>query len=119
MFLDAQKLGYGGGAYVEGGGGGGGGGGYFSSPQVYPGGQAMVGASALMPVYPFYQYLPQSQTMGLPAHVFSPPTPGPMFSGPALITKPASLAPNSGTLSLSPASSLQYNKKLKQLDRWV
>lgn len=80
----AQKLSYTGGSYMNG---------HFS--QVYPG-QAMVGANALMPMYPFYHFH-QSQTMGHPAHMFPPTTVGPMPTVPAIISKPASMAPNTGT----------------------
>ncbi|XP_022748025.1 probable RNA-binding protein ARP1 [Durio zibethinus] len=91
-----HKLSYSGGSYTNG---------HIS--QVYPAGQAMVGANALMPMYPFYHYH-QSQTMGFPAatHIF-PRTAGPINTVPAaaaaaataaIISKPAALiAPNSGT----------------------
>lgn len=62
--------------------------------QVYPG-QAMVGANTLMPMYPYYHYH-QSQTMGPPAHIFSPTTTGPIATVPAIMSKPASIAPNTG-----------------------
>ncbi|KAL5569238.1 hypothetical protein UlMin_025813 [Ulmus minor] len=79
-----HKLSYSGGAYMNG---------HFS--QVYPG-QAMMGANTLMPMYPLYHYH-QSHTMGLPAHMF-PTTGGPINSVPAIISKPASIAPNAGTV---------------------
>ncbi|EOY18527.1 RNA-binding family protein isoform 3 [Theobroma cacao] len=80
-----HKLSYTGGTYMNG---------PFS--QVYPG-QALVGANTLMPMYPFYHYH-QSQTMGLPAHVFPPTTAGPITTVPAaaIMSKPAAaMAPNS------------------------
>ncbi|XVF83308.1 hypothetical protein PTKIN_Ptkin16aG0476400 [Pterospermum kingtungense] len=89
-----HKLSYSGGSYMNG---------HFS--QVYPAGQAIVGANTLMPVYPFYHYHHQSQTMGLPAaaatHMFPPTTAGPITTIPtaAIISKPAAaaVAPNPGT----------------------
>ena len=87
-----QKLSYSGGSYMNG---------HFS--QVYPAGQAIVGANTVMPMYPFYQYH-QSQTMGLPAatHIFPPTTAGPIPTIPAAImSKPvAAIAPNSGNTPL-------------------
>ncbi|XP_034703218.1 probable RNA-binding protein ARP1 isoform X2 [Vitis riparia] len=80
-----HKLSYTGGSYMNG---------HFS--QVYPG-QAMVGANALMPMYPFYHFH-QSQTMGHPAHMFPPTTVGPMPTVPAIISKPSSMAPNTGAM---------------------
>ncbi|KAL4621359.1 hypothetical protein ACB092_06G221800 [Castanea dentata] len=80
-----HKLSYNGGTYMNG---------HYS--QVYPG-QAMVGANTLMPMYPYYHYH-QSQTMGLPAHIFSPTTTGPIATVPAIMSKPASIAPNTGTI---------------------
>ncbi|XP_059457812.1 probable RNA-binding protein ARP1 isoform X1 [Corylus avellana] len=80
-----HKLNYSGGSYMNG---------HFS--QVYPG-QAMVGGNTLMPMYPYYHYH-QSQTMGLPAHIFSPTTAGPIASVPAIMSKPASIAPTTGTM---------------------
>ena len=71
--------------------------GHFS--QVYPG-QPMVGGNTLMPMYPYYHYH-QSQTMGLPAHIFSPTTAGPIASVPAIMSKPASIAPTTGTHSFN------------------
>uniref|UniRef100_A0A2N9IKB0 RRM domain-containing protein n=1 Tax=Fagus sylvatica TaxID=28930 RepID=A0A2N9IKB0_FAGSY len=79
------KLSYNGGTYMNG---------HFS--QVYPG-QPIVGANTLMPMYPFYHYH-QSQTMGLPGHIFSPTTTGPIATVPAIMSKPASIAPNSGAV---------------------
>jgi hypothetical protein len=49
-----------------------------------------------MPMYPYYHYH-QSQTMGLPAHIFSPTAAGPIASVPAIMSKPASIAPTTGT----------------------
>ncbi|KAL0403434.1 UNVERIFIED_CONTAM: putative RNA-binding protein ARP1 [Sesamum radiatum] len=69
-----KKLGFSGGSYMNG--------------HFYPG-QAMVGANTLMPMYPLYHFH-QSQTMGLPAHMYSA---GPIPTGPALMSKPASIAP--------------------------
>ncbi|XP_028790651.1 probable RNA-binding protein ARP1 [Neltuma alba] len=75
-----QKLGYtGGGPYMNG---------YYSP--LYPS-QAMVGGNTLMPMYPLYQYH-QTHTMGLPAHIFQPPTAGHV----AIMSKPASITPNTG-----------------------
>ncbi|KAL7109491.1 hypothetical protein ACP275_06G178500 [Erythranthe tilingii] len=72
-----HKLGYNGGSYMNG---------HYS--QLYQG-QAMVGANTLIqPMYPLYFH--QSQTMGLPAHVYSPTPAGPI---PTLISKPTSIAP--------------------------
>lgn len=81
------KLSYTGGSYMNG---------HFS--QVYPG-QPIVGGNTLMPVYPYYHYH-QSQTMGLPAHVYSPTTGGPINTVPALMSKPASIAPNAVCLAV-------------------
>ncbi|KAK9283960.1 hypothetical protein L1049_012218 [Liquidambar formosana] len=80
-----HKLSYTGGSYMNG---------HYS--QVYPG-QHMVGANGLMPMYPLY-HLHQSQTMGLPAHIFPPTTAGPMASVPTIISKPTSMAPNAGAM---------------------
>ncbi|GMY08700.1 probable RNA-binding protein ARP1 isoform X1 [Fagus crenata] len=80
-----HKLSYNGGTYMNG---------HFS--QVYPG-QPIVGANTLMPMYPFYHYH-QSQTMGPPGHIFSPTTTGPIATVPAIMSKPASIAPNSGAV---------------------
>lgn len=82
-----HKLSYNGGTYMNG---------HFS--QVYPG-QPIVGANTLMPMYPFYHYH-QSQTMGLPGHIFSPTTTGPIATVPAIMSKPASIAPNSVCLAV-------------------
>uniref|UniRef100_A0A5B7BE33 Putative RNA-binding protein 38 isoform X2 n=1 Tax=Davidia involucrata TaxID=16924 RepID=A0A5B7BE33_DAVIN len=83
-----HKLSYTGGSYMNG---------RFS--QVYPG-QAMVGANTLMPMYPLYHFH-QSQTIGLPpAHLYSPTAAGPMNPVPALISKPASMAPNTVCLAV-------------------
>ncbi|XP_024029303.1 probable RNA-binding protein ARP1 [Morus notabilis] len=76
-----HKLSYTGGTYMSG---------HFS--QVYPG-QPIMGANTLMPMYPMYHYH-QSHTMGLPAHMFPTTTAGPISTGPAIISKPASIAPN-------------------------
>ncbi|GAA0152616.1 hypothetical protein LIER_11051 [Lithospermum erythrorhizon] len=69
-----KMLGYTGGSYMNG---------HFS--QVYPG-------QPMMPMYPFYPYY-QSQTMGLPAHMYRT-IPGPMTAVPPMIHKPTSIAPN-------------------------
>ncbi|KAF3433847.1 hypothetical protein FNV43_RR24950 [Rhamnella rubrinervis] len=82
-----HKLSYNGGSYM---------GGHYS--QVYPSGQPMMGANTLMPMYPLYHYH-QSQTMGLPVHMFPPTTAGPITTVPAAImSKSASIAPNPGTV---------------------
>ncbi|KAL2249222.1 UNVERIFIED_CONTAM: putative RNA-binding protein ARP1 [Sesamum indicum] len=74
-----HKLGFNGGSYMNG--------------HFYPG-QAMVGANTLMPMYPLYHFH-QSHTMGLPAQLYSA---GPIPTGPALMSKPTSIAPpNAGT----------------------
>ncbi|XP_006485938.1 probable RNA-binding protein ARP1 isoform X2 [Citrus sinensis] len=84
-----HKLSYTGGSYVNG---------HF--PQMYPG-QPIVGATnTLMPIYPLYHFH-QSQTMGLPAHIFPPTTAGHMTTVPAIISKPASIAPNTETVCLA------------------
>ncbi|XP_038992035.1 probable RNA-binding protein ARP1 [Hibiscus syriacus] len=85
-----HKLSYNGGSYMNG---------HFC--QVYPSGQATVGANTLMPMYPLYHYH-QSQTMGLPAsatHIFPSTTAVPITTIP-FISKPAAaiVAPNSGTV---------------------
>ncbi|XWS56475.1 hypothetical protein CRYUN_Cryun09bG0088600 [Craigia yunnanensis] len=89
------KLSYNGGSYMNG---------HFS--QVYPAGQAIVGANTLMPMYPFYHYH-HSRTMGLPAatHIFPPTTAGSITTIPAAImSKPAAaIAPNSGNTSIDPS----------------
>lgn len=77
-----HKLSYTGGSYMNG---------HYS--QVYLG-QPMMGANTLMPMYPLYHFQ-QSQTMGLPAHIYSPAAPaGPMSTVPALMSKPTSIPPN-------------------------
>lgn len=65
------------------------------SPQVYAG-QPMVGPNTLMPMYPLYHYHHQSHTMGLPAHIYSPTTAGHVATVPTIMSKPASIAPNTG-----------------------
>ncbi|KAJ8766081.1 hypothetical protein K2173_020597 [Erythroxylum novogranatense] len=82
-----HKLSYTGGSYMNG---------HFS--RVYPG-QQIVGASTLMPMYPVYHFH-QSQTMGLPAHIFpsSTTTAGYVPTVPPIMSKPSSMAPNSGTV---------------------
>ncbi|KAI3995222.1 hypothetical protein MKX01_032024 [Papaver californicum] len=75
------KVGYNGGSYMNG---------HFS--QVYPGGHGMVSANTMMPVYPYYQYHHQTQ-MGVPAAHMYPTT---TASVPTIISKPPSMAPNSG-----------------------
>ncbi|KAL3520644.1 hypothetical protein ACH5RR_018793 [Cinchona calisaya] len=82
-----HKVSYTGGSYMNG---------HFSQGYY---GQPMVGANALMPMYPLYHFH-QSQTMGLPAHVYSPTIPGPMASVSALISKPTSIAPNTVCLAV-------------------
>ncbi|KAG8390666.1 hypothetical protein BUALT_Bualt01G0107300 [Buddleja alternifolia] len=72
-----HKVGFNGGSYMNG---------HYG--QLYPGGQAMVGGNTLMPMYPLYHFH-QSQTMGLPAHMYSPTAAGPI----PLISKPTSIAP--------------------------
>ncbi|KAL8517934.1 hypothetical protein ACS0TY_009295 [Phlomoides rotata] len=82
-----HKVGYTGGSYMNG---------HFG--QMYPG-QAMVGANTLMPMYPVYHFH-QSQTMGLPAHLYSPTGAGPIPTVPTIISKPTSITPpNAGTHS--------------------
>ncbi|XWS07890.1 hypothetical protein CRYUN_Cryun41cG0031200 [Craigia yunnanensis] len=90
-----HKLSYSGGSYMNG---------HFS--QVYPAGQAIVGANTLMPMYPFYHYN-QSQTMGVPAatHIFPPTNARPITTIPAaaaaIISNPAAaIAPNSVCLAV-------------------
>ena len=70
--------------------------GHFS--QVYPG-QAIMGANTLMPMYPFY-HVHQSQTMGLPAHIFPPTTTGPITTVPTIMSKTPSIAPAPGNTHL-------------------
>ncbi|XP_015577697.1 probable RNA-binding protein ARP1 isoform X2 [Ricinus communis] len=76
-----HKLSYTGGSYMNG---------HFS--QVYPG-QAIMGANTLMPMYPLYHFH-QSQTMGLPAHIFPQTTAGPITTVPTIMSKPPSIAPS-------------------------
>ncbi|XP_012073748.1 probable RNA-binding protein ARP1 isoform X2 [Jatropha curcas] len=78
-----HKLSYTGGSYMNG---------HFS--QVYPG-QPIMGANAVMPMYPLYHFH-QSQTMGLPAHIFPPTTAGPITTVPTIMSKPPSIAPSPG-----------------------
>ncbi|KAA8534330.1 hypothetical protein F0562_031843 [Nyssa sinensis] len=86
-----HKLGYTGGSYMNG---------RFS--QVYPG-QHVVGANALMTMYPLYHFH-QSQNIGLPpAHIYPPTAAGPITTVPALISKPTSMAPNTGTVGTGEA----------------
>ncbi|KDP46154.1 hypothetical protein JCGZ_06665 [Jatropha curcas] len=80
-----HKLSYTGGSYMNG---------HFS--QVYPG-QPIMGANAVMPMYPLYHFH-QSQTMGLPAHIFPPTTAGPITTVPTIMSKPPSIAPSPGTV---------------------
>ncbi|XP_022890071.1 probable RNA-binding protein ARP1 isoform X2 [Olea europaea var. sylvestris] len=71
--------------------------GHFS--QVYPA-QPMMNSNALMPMYPLYHFH-QSHAVGLPAHIYSPTTAGPIPTVPALISKTTSLAaPNSVCLAV-------------------
>ncbi|CAH9106527.1 unnamed protein product [Cuscuta epithymum] len=76
-----HKVGYGGGAYMNG--------------QFYPGQQQhMMGGNAFVPaLYPLYQF--PYHTMGLPAHMYYPTTSGPLPSVPALFI---SKAPTPGTV---------------------
>ncbi|KAK1312535.1 hypothetical protein QJS10_CPA07g01080 [Acorus calamus] len=77
-----HKLSHSGGSYMHG---------QFS--QAYPmQGMLAPNTTALLPMYPYYQYH-QSQTMGVPAHVFPPTTAGPITSIPTIISKPAAMAP--------------------------
>ncbi|KAG2729997.1 hypothetical protein I3843_01G268800 [Carya illinoinensis] len=84
-----HKLSYTGGAYMNG---------HYS--QVYPAGQAIVGGNTLMPMYPYYHNYHQSQTMGLPAHIFSPSAARPMNAVPAIMSKPPPIAPNTVCLAV-------------------
>lgn len=77
-----QKVGYNGGSYMSG--------------HFYPG-QAMMGPNTLMPMYPMYNYY-QSQTLGLPAHLYSPTAAGPIPYVPSLMSKPMSIATTTGSL---------------------
>ncbi|KAM5556122.1 hypothetical protein ABKV19_023820 [Rosa sericea] len=80
-----HKLGYStGGSYMNG----------HYSPQVYHSHQPMVGPNTLMPMYPLYHYHHQSHTMGLPAQFFPTTTAGHVATVPAIMSKPASIAPN-------------------------
>lgn len=79
-----HKLSYSGGSYMNG---------HFS--QVYP----SQPINTLMPMYPLYHFH-QSQTMGLPAHIYSPTTPGPIQSLPTLISKSTPIAPNTVCLAV-------------------
>ncbi|XP_038691506.1 probable RNA-binding protein ARP1 isoform X2 [Tripterygium wilfordii] len=82
-----HKVGYTGGSYVNG---------HFS--QVYPG-HPIVGANTLMPMYPLYHYH-QSQTMGLPAHIFPQSTAGHIATVPTIMSKPPSIARNTVCLAV-------------------
>ncbi|KAK6791757.1 hypothetical protein RDI58_010838 [Solanum bulbocastanum] len=75
-----HKVSYSGGGYMNG---------HFS--QVYP-------SRAMMPMYPYYHFHHQSQTMGLPAHIYSPTPAGPIPALPALMSKPTSIPPAAGTI---------------------
>lgn len=86
--MGPQKLSYTGGSYMNG---------HFS--QVYPG-QPIMGANAVMPMYPFYHFH-QSQTMGLPAHIYPPATASPITTVPTIMSKPPSIAPNTGNTLFS------------------
>ncbi|XP_044461299.1 probable RNA-binding protein ARP1 [Mangifera indica] len=80
-----QRLSYARGSYMNG---------HYS--QVYPG-AAIMGGNTLMPMYPVYHF-PQSQTMGVLAHILPPTRAGPMTMGPAMMSKPASIsATNTGS----------------------
>ncbi|KAM1253085.1 hypothetical protein ACFX2J_041015 [Malus domestica] len=84
-----HKVGYTGGAYMNG---------HYSAPQVYPA-QPIVGHNTLMPMYPlYYHHHHQSHTMGLPAHIYSPTMAGHVAAVPTIMSKPASIAPNTGTV---------------------
>ncbi|KAG8645203.1 probable RNA-binding protein ARP1 isoform X2 [Manihot esculenta] len=83
-----HKLSYTGGSYMNG---------HFS--QVYPG-QPIMGANAMMPVYPLYHFH-QSQTMGLPAHIFPVPTNTSVATVPTIMSKPPSLAPSPETVCMA------------------
>ncbi|KAH6804869.1 hypothetical protein C2S51_029700 [Perilla frutescens var. frutescens] len=96
MNYNHQKVGFTGGSYMNG---------HFG--QVYPG-QAMVGAGALMPMYPFYHFN-QSQSMGLPAHLYCPTAVGPMPTVPALISKPTSIAPPNAVNKIKKESDQKKN----------
>ncbi|KAL6578031.1 hypothetical protein OROMI_010359 [Orobanche minor] len=82
--MNYNHMGFTGGSYMSG---------HFG--QMYPG-QAMLGANPLMPMYPLYHYHHhQSQTMGLPAHIYSHTATGLMPTVPGLVSKPISIAPPS------------------------
>ncbi|XP_043691601.1 probable RNA-binding protein ARP1 [Telopea speciosissima] len=83
------KLSYTGGAYVNGA--------HFSYGPG--GGQRMLNSNSVMPVYPFYHFH-QSQTMGVPTHMYPPTTAGPITTVPTLISKPPSIAPNAVCLAV-------------------
>ncbi|XP_038679315.1 probable RNA-binding protein ARP1 isoform X2 [Tripterygium wilfordii] len=85
-----HKVSYTGGSYVNG---------HFSP--VYPG-HPIVGANTLMPMYPLYHYH-QSQTMGLPAHIFPQSTAGPIATPPKIMSKPPSIVPNTGRVGTGEA----------------
>ncbi|XXG81097.1 hypothetical protein AAC387_Pa09g1811 [Persea americana] len=56
--------------------------------------QGIVSPNAVMPIYPFYHFHHQSQTMGVPAHIFHPPsTAGPITTIPPFISKPPAMSP--------------------------
>ncbi|KAM3251113.1 putative RNA-binding protein ARP1 isoform X2 [Capsicum annuum] len=74
-----HRLSYTGGAYMN-----------ENFSPVYPG-QAMMGGNTLMPMYPYYHFHHQSQTMGLPAHMYSPTAAGPIAAVPALMSKPTTV----------------------------
>ncbi|XP_057989442.1 probable RNA-binding protein ARP1 isoform X2 [Hevea brasiliensis] len=81
-----HKLSYTSGSYMNG---------HFS--QVYPG-QPIMGANAVMPMYPLYHFH-QSQTMGLPAHTFPVPPNNSVATVPNIMSKPPpSIAPRPGTV---------------------
>lgn len=80
-----HKLSYSGGAYMNG---------HFSPVQP------MMGGNTLMPMYPYYHFHQQSQTMGLPVHMYSPTAAGPMAAVPALMSKPTSVPPTAVCLAV-------------------
>lgn len=77
-----HKVSYNGGGYMTG---------HFS--QVYP-------SQAMMPMYPYYHFHHQSQTMGLPAHIYSPTPACPIPALPALMSKPTSIPPTAVCLAV-------------------
>ncbi|XP_059666128.1 probable RNA-binding protein ARP1 isoform X2 [Cornus florida] len=83
-----HKLSYTGGSYMNG---------HFS--QVYPG-QPMMGANTLMPMYPLYHYHQSHTAARLPPQIYSPSPAGPMTTVPTIISKPASMAPNTVCLAV-------------------